>query len=121
MQGPSLVRGGVFLGAGASCFANLPTVESFFGHAWPRGGILNELCSQLARRISIHEGTQENQKWPLFNAEKVFGWLEILDEAQRIQSINGGAQSVNISNGRGLEKRADELMSELKREIVRVY
>jgi SIR2-like domain len=121
MQGPSQVRAAVFLGAGASCFAGFPTVESFFKHALPRGGALDELCSQLARRISIHEGTQENLKWPIFNAEKVFGWLEILDEAQRIQSVNGGAQPVNISNGRGLERRADELMSELKREIVRVY
>ncbi|OLE87479.1 MAG: hypothetical protein AUG07_00810 [Acidobacteria bacterium 13_1_20CM_2_60_10] len=121
MQWPSPVRAALFLGAGASCFAKLPTVESFFGHAWPRGGILSAFCSQLAQRISIHEGTQENLKWPLFNAEKVFGWLEILDEAQRIQSINGGAHSVNISNGLGLERRADELMSELKREIVRVY
>src|SRR5260370_31497272 len=121
MQRPSLVRAAVFLGAGASCFANLPTVESFFGHAWPRGGILSELCSQLARRISIHEGTQENLKWPLFNAEKVFGWLEILDGAQRIQSINGVAKPIIISNGRGTEMRADELMSELKAEIARVY
>jgi len=121
MQRPSTVRAAVLLGAGASYFANFPTVESFFKHALPRGGILDELCSQLARRISIYERTQENLKWPLFNAEKVFAWLEVLDEAQRIQSVDGGAQSVNISNGRGLEKRADELMSELKREIVRVY
>src|SRR2546426_5379777 len=121
MQWPS-VRAAVFLGAGASHFANFPGVDSFFGHAWPRrGGKLDELCSQLARRISIHEGNNQNVKWPAFNAEKVFGWLEILDEAQRIQSINGGAQKVLLSNGQGLQVPADELMSELKREIVRVY
>src|SRR6266571_3718474 len=121
MQWPSPRRAALFLGAGASRFADLPTVESFFTHALTRGGVLDELCSQLARRISIYERTQENLKWPLFNAEKVFGWLEVLNEAQRIQSINGGAQPVNISNGRGVVRRADELMSELKREIVRVY
>jgi len=120
MQWPPTARAAVFLGAGASHFANFPGVDSFFGHAWPqRGGKLDELCSQLARRISIHERTKLN--WPAFDAEKVFGWLEILDDAQRIQSINGGARPVLISSSRGLEMRADELMSELKREIVRVY
>lgn len=122
MQSLASVRAAVLLGAGASRFANFPAVDSFFGHAWPqRGGVLDELCSQLARRISIRENTKENVQWPTFNAEKVFGWLEILDNAQKIQSVNGGAGAVTISNGRGLEKRADELMSELKREIVRVY
>ena len=122
MQWPAPVRAALLLGAGASHFANYPAVDSFFAHAWPqRGGVLDELCSQLARRISIYERTNENVNWPSFNAEKVFGWLEILDSAHRIQGINGGARPVVISNGRGIERPADELMAALKREIVRVY
>jgi hypothetical protein len=121
MQWPS-VRAAVFLGAGASHFANFPGVDSFFGHAWPRrGGKLDELCSQLARRISILEGNNQNSQWPAFNAEKLFGWLEILDDAQRIQTVDDGARQVLLSDGRGLQLPADELMSDLKREIGRVY
>jgi len=122
MERSSSARAALLLGAGASHFANFPAVDSFFEHAWPRrGGLLDELCSQLARKISIHEGTQENLKWPAFNAEKLFGWLEILDKAQTIQNIDGDARPVVVSNHRGLEMRADELISKLKDEIVKAY
>ncbi len=118
----SSIRTAVFFGAGASCCANFPSVDSFFRHVWPRGGgLAYELCSQLARMISINEQTQENLKWPVFNAEKLFAWLETLERAEKILNVNGKSQPVVVSSGRGAEMRAIELMSELKREVARVY
>jgi hypothetical protein len=117
----SSIRTAVFLGAGASRFANFPSVDSFFRDVWPRGGLANELCSELARMISINEQTQENTKWPVFNAEKLFASLEILERAQKILSVNGRSQPIFVSSGRGAEMGAVELMSELRREVARVY
>ena len=122
MQLHSPVRAALLLGAGASHFAGFPTVDSFFSHVWPnRGTRLDELCSQIARRISIYEGNSENMRWPTFDAEKVFGWLEILDKAHQIQTVDGGLGAVTISNNRGASMSANELMTELKSEIVRAY
>lgn len=121
MQPPSSVRAAVLFGAGASRFANFPAVDYFFEQALPRGGAIDELCSQLARKISIHEGNQQELKWPAFNAEKLFGWLEVLDKAQAIQGTDGNTRAVIVSNNRGLEMRADELISSLRGEIVKAY
>lgn len=118
----SSIRTAVFFGAGASCCANFPSVDSFFGHVWPRGGgLAHELCSQLARMISINEQTQENLKWPVFNAEKLFAWLETLERTEKILNVNGKSLPIVLSNGRGAVMRAVELMPELKREVARVY
>jgi hypothetical protein len=118
----SSVRAAVFLGAGASCCANFPSVDSFFGRVWPRaGGSSHELCSQLARLISVYEQTQENLKWPVFNAGKLFAWLETLERADKILTIDGKPRPIILSDGRGAEMSAVELMSELKRQVVRVY
>jgi len=122
-MGPrSSIRAAVFFGAGASCFANFPGVNSFFRHVWPRGGgIAHELCSQLARMISINEQSQENLKWPVFDAEKLFAWLETLERAEKILNVNGKSQPIVVSSGRGAEMRPVGLMQELKREVARVY
>src|SRR6266566_3227017 len=118
----SSIRTAVFFGAGASCCANFPSVDSFFRHVWPRGGPLaHELCSQLARMISISEQTQENLKWLVFNADKLFRCLETLERAERILNFNGRSQPIVVPSGRGAEMRAVELMSHLKREVARVY
>lgn len=121
MRGYSNHKIAVLLGAGASAFANYPTVDSFFRTAWPKGGLLSEACLELARSISILERTTDHSNWPSYNAEKVFAYLEVLDKAQKIQTAGNWGESVSISNRRDLTKTANELMSELKIEIARVY
>ncbi len=110
----------VFLGAGASCFANFPAVDSFFQSvAWPQVGRgFEAACTELARRIATDEHTQENMKWPTFNAEKIFGWLETLEKTG---GISGVPQRIRIPRPQGAEVSVDDLISHLRREIVRIY
>ena len=108
----------IFLGAGASSFAKLPTVNSFFRCSWPPGEQVDWACSEIARRIAIYEGTKENMKWPDFDAEKIFAWLEILEKVDRFNRESG--QSV-ISNSRGQAIQGADLISRLRRKIVKVY
>src|SRR5260370_6749316 len=91
----------VLAGAGASCFAELPTVLSFFKRVeWPEAQALDATCQELARRISIFEGTRENQAWPEFDAEKLFGWLE----------CKGGIAQHKILSGYGSKRMARPIL-----------
>lgn len=109
----------VFFGAGASCFAGFPAVDSFFGRvAWPQEGKgFEAVCRELARRIAIAEHTQENIKWPSFNAEKIFGWLEALE---RTGKIADGPPCIRIPRP-PVEISVDDAILFLRREIVRIY
>jgi SIR2-like domain len=118
MTRPNSIRVALFLGAGASCFAKFPSVDLFFQTALTRGSALDDLCSELARRISINEGNTDNLKWPNFNAEKVFGCAETLEKANE---IIGERHPIEVSNGRGLKLSAVELISRLRKEIVKSY
>lgn len=115
MLQPSRVRVNVFLGAGASCAADFPTVRQFFNAACPQGQLVDQMCSELARRIAIDEGNQDNKTWPDFDAEKVFGWLELIEKSDRIRN-----QQTEISNSR-IKIPASDLLSRLKQAIVQIY
>lgn len=115
----SSIRATVFAGAGASCFAGIPAVRSFLRCvSWgePRG--FEAACQQLAKMISRDEGTKENQTWPDFDAEKLFGWLETLEKIDRID--NSGAR-IRVPNLRPPEILMAPVISHLRREIVRIY
>lgn len=109
----------MFFGAGASCFAKFPAVDSFFGSvAWPQEGRgFEAACRELARRIAIAEHTQENIKWPTFNAEKIFGWLEALEKTGRVAD---GPPRIRIPRPQ-VEISVDDVILFLRREIVRIY
>jgi len=112
------IRVAVFAGAGASCFAGLPTVCSFFKRAgWPPSHGFEAACQEIARRISISEANEENLAWPDFDAEKLFGWLEILERAGR---IHGQSIDIHVPNLR-FTIPADAVISHLRKEIVRIY
>jgi hypothetical protein len=75
------IRAAVLVGAGGSTFANFPTVHSFFERvAWPTSEGLKAACQEIARRISNSEGNDEHLAWPKYDAEKLFGWLELLEK-----------------------------------------
>jgi hypothetical protein len=118
MSRPARVRVSVFLGAGASVLAGFPAVRSFFGAACPRGGVLDSLCCELARRIARDEGNYDNRTWPDFDAEKVFGWLEILDRSDRLREPD---ERHNISHHRDAGLPVEDLFSRLKQQIVLTY
>lgn len=112
------IRTAVFAGAGASCFAEIPTVRSFFTRVeWPSSQGLNAACQEVARRISIFEGTQENQAWPEFDAEKLFGWLELLEKTGGIHDSRMDIRIPNLQSPVPVIR----VISHLRSEIVRIY
>jgi hypothetical protein len=114
----SLIRTAVFAGAGASRFAEMPTVDSFFERVeWPPSQGLSAACQELARRISIFEGTQENLAWPEFDAEKLFGWLELLEKTGKLYDSRMGIHIPNLSQA----VPVGPVTSHLRSEIVRIY
>ncbi len=118
MGSENMIRTVVFVGAGASCFAELPTVLSFFKRVeWPGNRGLSATCEDLARRVSILEGTQENAAWPEFDAEKLFGWLELLEKIETLPSPGWGTQTSSLS----APAPVSPVISHLRSEIVRIY
>jgi hypothetical protein len=112
------IRVMVFAGAGASCFANIPAVCSFFGRVnWPQSEGLSAACQELARRISNEEKDGTAKDWPRFDAEKLFGWLERWQQIGRIQSGSCEIKIPRVSE----PVSVDSVMSHLRREIVRIY
>ena len=112
----------VFLGAGASSFALLPTVTQFFKHVhWPGGAEgkgYNGASQDLARLISIYEGTQDHVQWPTYDAEKLLGYLEMLVHAEK---VSGVAQRFRATASNVATVPAGDLFSFLRTEIVRIY
>lgn len=73
-----------------------------------------EVCQHLAREISIYEESQEHYTWPEFDAEKIFGWLELIERAGRIRDTNIGmtySSQFSVQN----------VLSHLRSEVVRIY
>jgi len=107
----------VFAGAGASCFADLPTVCSFLKCVdWPPSSAFSAACQEVARKISIAEGNQKVVVWPDFDAEKLFGWLEYWQQAGRIDRRTD-IPVPNLHTSISL----DAVVSHLRRETVRIY
>jgi hypothetical protein len=111
-------RTAVFLGAGASCFAGFPSVLSFLGSALPNEETIRSACSELVRRICMAENIPVGPHWEKFDAEKLFGWLEKLEAANKIVRP---FESVIISNSRDVSMPVDDFGAHLRRAIARVY
>ena len=110
----------LFLGAGASKLCGLPTVDHFFEKVEvPRDRGFMTLYAVLARRIAIEEGAGQGIKWPTYDAEKIFGKLE---QWVSTAGIAGEPPIAKLARGKGsLEIPAADLLTPLKREIVRIY
>jgi hypothetical protein len=79
-------------------------------------GLLPGFAALFQQRISILEGTNENTDWPHFDAEKLFGYLELLERAGRFDSRHLG---LHIPNSSPAETNA--VLGFLRREIVHIY
>ena len=118
MAQDAAIRTAALIGAGGSCFAGLPTVMSFFeGVNWPPSDGLHAACQELARRISIFEESEENLAWPKFDAEKLFGWLEILEKTAQIHDRRMG---IHIPNP-AIAIPVAGVIGHVRQEIVRIY
>jgi SIR2-like domain len=112
------IRIAVLIGAGGSCFAGIPPVMSFFERViWPPSDGLNAACQELARRISISERNEDSMAWPKFDAEKLFGWLEILEKTGQIHDPRMG---IHIPNP-PIPIPVAGVIAHLRQEIVRIY
>ncbi|MGH9452150.1 MAG: hypothetical protein ACRD11_16700 [Terriglobia bacterium] len=84
----------LFLGAGASVCESFPTVFQFFERVkFPDGADargFHTACQELARRIAVAERTQENSQWPRFDAEKLWGNLQLLVNSNKLTSVPFG-------------------------------
>src|SRR5438105_3781998 len=84
----------LFLGAGASVYESFPTVFQFFQRVkFPDGADARgyqTACMELARRIAVAERTQENTEWPRFDAEKLWGNLELLVNSNKLTTVPFG-------------------------------
>jgi hypothetical protein len=123
----------LFLGAGASAGAfapsegvnYLPTVSQFFKKVhFPQGRDargFEAAWQQIALWIDQARGTSENSRWPIYNAEKLFSCLELLNSAEEIlpSEISIPISRTALTNGPSV--RVSELLNFLKSEIVRVY
>ena len=117
VQGQS-IRAAALIGAGGSCFAGIPTVMSFFERViWPESQGHQAACQELARRISISEKSEESLAWPKFDAEKLFGWLEILERTAQVHDPRMG---IHIPNP-PIPIPVAEVIAHIRQEIVRIY
>ncbi len=107
----------LFLGAGASACESFPTVLHFFEQVeFPSGAQARgyeKSCMELARLISIMEGTSEHSMWPIFDAEKLWGHLELLVNSSRLMNSPHFLA--------GFTHSFEELLTFLKQEIIRIY
>ena len=118
----------LFLGAGASACESFPTVFQFFEQVKFPGGVdargFETACTELARRIAIAERTQENISWPRFDAEKLWGNLELLVSSNKLTSEPFG---LPVTRTGGLSPRdagrvsPEDLLIFLKEQILRIY
>jgi hypothetical protein len=118
----------LFLGAGASACESFPTVLQFFEHVKFPDGVdargFQTASMELARRISIAERTQENIDWPRFDAEKLWGNLELLVNSNKLTSAQFG---LPVTRTGGLLQQdagrvsPEDLLVFLKEQILRIY
>ena len=116
----------LFLGAGASVCESFPTVFQFFDRVkFPDGADargFQTACQELARRISIAERTQENGQWPRFDAEKLWGNLELLVNSNKLTSVPFGLPVTRTGlSPQNAGVAPEDLLAFLKQEILRIY
>jgi hypothetical protein len=118
----------LFLGAGASACESFPTVLQFFEHVKFPAGVdargFKTACMELARRIAIVERTQENNSWPRFDAEKLWGNLELLVSSNKLTSPPFGLPVTGTGGLLGQDVgrvSPEDLLVFLKEQILRIY
>jgi hypothetical protein len=118
----------LFLGAGASACESFPTVLQFFEHVKFPDGVdargFKTACMELARRISIAERTQENTAWPRFDAERLWGSLELLVNSNKLTSVPFGlpvTRTAGLSSQDAGRVSPEDLLVFLKEQILRIY
>lgn len=116
----------VFLGAGASACESFPTVLQFFEHVKFPDGVdargFKTACMELARRIAIAERTQDNSQWPRFDAEKLWGNLELLVNSNKLTSVPFGLPVTHTGlSPQNAGVSPEDLLVFLKEQILRIY
>ena len=116
----------LFLGAGASACESFPTVLQFFEHVnFPDGADargFKTACMELARRIAVAERTQENMQWPRFDAERLWGYLELLVNSNKLTSVPFGIPVTRTSlSPQNMGVSPEDLLTFLKEQILRIY
>ena len=116
----------LFLGAGASACESFPTVFQFFEHVDFPDGVdargFKTACMELARRIAIAERTQENNNWPRFDAEKLWGNLELLVSSNKLTSVPFGLPVTHTGlSPQNAGVSPEDLLVFLKEQILRIY
>lgn len=123
----------LFLGAGASAAAfappanvyYLPTVTQFFGKVhFPQGAEargFEEACQRIARWIDLADGTNESSNWPVYDAEKLFGCLELLTTAESIIQSPIPIPITRTPMQDAPTVVVADLRDFLRRELVKVY
>jgi hypothetical protein len=118
----------LFLGAGASACESFPTVFQFFEQVSFSTGVdargFQTACMELARRIDVAERTQENNNWPRIDAEKLWGYLELLVSSNKLTSEPFG---LPVTRTGGLSSQGagrvwpEDLLVFLKEQMLRIY
>ena len=116
----------LFLGAGASVCESFPTVMDFFERVeFPAGADargFQTACQELARRIAVAERTHENTQWPRFDAEKLWGNLELLVNSNKLTSVQFGLPVTHTSlSPQNAAIAPEDLLVFLKNQIMRIY
>jgi hypothetical protein len=116
----------LFLGAGASACESFPTVLQFFEHVDFPDGLdargFKTACIELARRIAVAERTQENNNWPRFDAEKLWGNLELLVSSNKLTKVPFGLPVTHAGlSPQNAAVSPEDLLGFLKGQILRIY
>jgi hypothetical protein len=79
-------------------------------------------CQELARRIAVAERTHENTQWPRFDAEKLWGNLELLVNSNKLTSVQFGLPVTHTSlSPQNAAIAPEDLLVFLKNQIMRIY
>jgi hypothetical protein len=109
----------LFLGAGASAPAGLPLVREFFEHVdFPPDRGFKAACLRVAQLIEAEEGRNGPSDLRGYDAEKLFGRLEMLSQTEALVQ-HPFRIPVSATNDIGISP--GELLDFLKRELVRIY
>jgi hypothetical protein len=116
----------LFLGAGASVCESFPSVFQFFESVKFPDGIdargFQTACMELARRIAVAQRTQENSQWPRFDAEKLWGNLELLVNSNKLTSAPFGIPVTRTGlSPQNAGVAPEDLLVFLKEQILRIY
>lgn len=116
---PRSIRAAIFLGAGASCFAKVPAVQSFFECVkWSPPARGFEAACQRIVRTQLGDAPAKMSEWPRVDAEAVFGHLELLE---KLGSINDTPPAIPLGSNMTGPVLVRDLISHLRGETVRIY